>query len=450
MGKRRILYLPIETKARELLGKTLLAARAVERGWIVVFGARAETLKFMQEGPVGAYIEISLPESKAAILEQLKKSGHRIFNLCEESLNYLSGRDYCFQMLGLGPLKWVDKLLVLGPKNAEHIHAFRQQFAHKIAITGNPRFDTLLPELRGVYEARAKSIRKRYGRFLLVNTNFGSINGYKLPTGIFELMKGRGMIIDEEHAGFVRRQVEYEERKSHGLRTLLTQIAISGSVNRIVMRPHPSEDHNAARQWAAPLNIEVVFEGTANEWMLAAEAVLHPSCTTGIEGLLLGRPVFSYIPESDNEFICLSDKVSQRTTCAAEFIEQLSEIRSLGPDEMLGRFAKQRGEIDSVIANVKLPLAADLILNELEQFDLPDVTLSQVSLSNWSVVSKLRVKMRKWAEKDPPRPGARNLQKLPSVPVSELRASLNQWIKADILAGMPRITAFNDRLCVWH
>ena len=41
MTKRRVLYLPIETKARELLGKTFLAARAVERGWIVVMGAHA-------------------------------------------------------------------------------------------------------------------------------------------------------------------------------------------------------------------------------------------------------------------------------------------------------------------------------------------------------------------------------------------------------------------------
>jgi hypothetical protein len=40
LDKRRILYLPVETKARELVGKTFLAARAVARGWIVVLGAR--------------------------------------------------------------------------------------------------------------------------------------------------------------------------------------------------------------------------------------------------------------------------------------------------------------------------------------------------------------------------------------------------------------------------
>ena len=43
--KRRVLYLPVETKSRELLGKTFLAARAVERGWMVVMAAHLDTRK---------------------------------------------------------------------------------------------------------------------------------------------------------------------------------------------------------------------------------------------------------------------------------------------------------------------------------------------------------------------------------------------------------------------
>ena len=36
--KRRWLFLPIETKVRELDGKLLLAATAAERGWGVILG----------------------------------------------------------------------------------------------------------------------------------------------------------------------------------------------------------------------------------------------------------------------------------------------------------------------------------------------------------------------------------------------------------------------------
>jgi surface carbohydrate biosynthesis protein len=452
VGKHRLLYLPLETKARELLGKSFLAARAVDRGWIVVFGAHNEMQEFMLEHPMGAYIEISLPQSKAVRLEKLKKAGYRIFNLCEESVNYLSGRFYCFQMLSLDTLPWVEKLFALGSVNAEHIRTYQPQFTEKVAITGNPKFDTLLPELRVVYEARAEVIRKRYGRFLLINTNFGLTNYLKIRDGedIPAVYKRRGMILNQEHEESLNRQVDYEGRKARGLRTLLSRLGGSGVVDQIVLRPHPAENHDAVRQWAAPLNIEVVYEGSANEWMLAAEAVLHPGCTTGLEGLLLDRPVFSYVPEESSEFETLSDRLSRRVTSCEELIAAVSEIRDMGLEEIRNRFARQRSELGPVIANTDLPFAADRILDELEDLDLPAVTPWQVGASNWAAISKIRVKMRKRSEPAARRVSARNLQKLPGIAPSELRTPIRLWMNEGLLTKTPRITLLSDRMCVWH
>ena len=114
MTKRRLLYLPMETKARELLGKSFLAARAVERGWIVVTGAHADTRKFMLEHPAGVYVETSIPEAKTARLERISAAGHRIANLCEESIVYAEGRDYCTRKIGSARSRFVDLLLVPG------------------------------------------------------------------------------------------------------------------------------------------------------------------------------------------------------------------------------------------------------------------------------------------------------------------------------------------------
>ena len=60
------------------------------------------------------------------------------------------------------------------------ISTHRREAAEKLVVTGNPRFDTLMPHVRAVYEADARGIRERYGRFLLVNTNFSSANPYKI------------------------------------------------------------------------------------------------------------------------------------------------------------------------------------------------------------------------------------------------------------------------------
>src|SRR5262245_11823556 len=114
MKKRPVLYLPIETKGRELLGKTFLAARAVERDWIVVTGHIGETRRFMKENVPGVFVEISIPESKAERLERLHRLGHRIVNLCEEAIIYSDGRDYCARKIGAGTFPWVELLLLPG------------------------------------------------------------------------------------------------------------------------------------------------------------------------------------------------------------------------------------------------------------------------------------------------------------------------------------------------
>src|SRR5215210_1652902 len=144
MPRRRILYLPIETKTRELLGKSFLAARAVERGWIVIMGAQKDTREYMRGRPAGVYVEMSIPDRKMPRLEQIRKDGHRIVNLCEESAFYTSAEDYCARKLGAGALELVDRLLTPGERNARDVRAFSPASDGTVAVTGNPRFDILL------------------------------------------------------------------------------------------------------------------------------------------------------------------------------------------------------------------------------------------------------------------------------------------------------------------
>ena len=64
-------------------------------------GAHPDTRKFMLEHPAGLYVETSIPDAKAERLEQIHSAGNRIANMCEESIVYADGRDYCMRKLGL-------------------------------------------------------------------------------------------------------------------------------------------------------------------------------------------------------------------------------------------------------------------------------------------------------------------------------------------------------------
>ena len=128
--------------------------------------------------PAGVYVEMSIPDRKIPRLEQIRKEGHRIANLCEESAFYTNPADYCARKLGSGALALVDVLLTAGERNAHDIRSHRPEGEGKIAVTGNPRFDVLLPELRSVYRGAAEAIKSELGSFLLVNSNFVRVNAY--------------------------------------------------------------------------------------------------------------------------------------------------------------------------------------------------------------------------------------------------------------------------------
>lgn len=450
MTRRRILYLPMETKARELLGKSFLAARAVERGWIVVMGAHADTRKFMLEHAVGLYVETSIPNAKAARLERVHAAGHRIANLCEESIVYIDARDYCTRKIGLDSLRFVDLLLVPGQRNAEHLRAYRPECDGKAVTTGNPRFDTLLPGVRCVYSGEADAIRERFGEFILVNTNFGRPNPFRPGDDPVAKLMARGLVNEEDNADLIRRHVTFKRWQMQGLQGVLADLAKSGAVEKIVVRPHPVENHDVWREWARPLDIEVRHEGSANNWMMAADAVIHPGCTTGMEGLLLDRAVFSYVPDANSEFIGEQDRASECVANADELSKGLARVRGFDQQDVRKDFTAQRERLRNSIVNVETPYAADRILDAFEAFDLKLVAPDQV-INGGGILAKVMQDAGRFLQKGGgPKRDERSLQKFPGVSEEEITTPLAQWVDACILTQMPQVTRFNDRLWVLH
>ncbi len=261
MVKRRVLYMPIETKARELLGKSFLAARAVERGWIVIMGAQKDMREFMRGRPAGVYVEMSIPDRKIPRLTQIRQEGHRIVNLCEESAFYTSPEDYCARKLGLVRCALDRVLFTPGDRNARDVREHRPESEGKVAVTGNPRFDVLVAGLALHLRRGRQRHQADRGSFILVNSNFARINPYAREQDTVERWLSKGLINEGSEVEFLRNHAEFKRRQMGGLQALLTDLAASSGVEKIVFRPHPGEDREVWRKWAEPLDIEVRHDG---------------------------------------------------------------------------------------------------------------------------------------------------------------------------------------------
>ena len=106
----------------------------------------------------------------------------------------------------------------------------------------------------------------------------------------------------------------------------------------IVVRPHPSENHEIYHDIAAQCErVAVTSEGNVIPWLLAAKTMVHNGCTTGLEAYVLGVPAISYLATFneyyDYDFQGLPTKLSYQCFNFEELKDSLTRILSgeLGP-----------------------------------------------------------------------------------------------------------------------
>ncbi len=374
ISKRRWLFLPVETKARELAAKTLLACVAAERGWGVIIGKK-KTVRDKQElYPRGTFIEKSITPGRIAHIRKANAIGNRVSAWCEEGLIYLNREDYRQSRLEAESFAAIDYFFAWGKNQADDITSIMGP-NDKIVLSGNPRFDLLRPEMRGLFAKSAAAIKQRYGKFILINTKFSMVNNNRKieEFDYISFLRSIGKLKTKENEELVRRNVNLNKKLFAHFQDMLPLLSKQFSDHAIIIRPHPSENHEPWLEQAKRLpNVKVVFEGNVNEWLLAADVMIHNNCTTGVEAFLLERPAISYRPFKDEEVEHqLPNQVSYQAVNAEELIDLVSRFveqnHSVSEEERAPKVSFAR----HYIANIDGKLACEIIMDTMDKVDLP-------------------------------------------------------------------------------
>jgi len=355
------LYLPIEIAARELDSKLFIAHFAVKLGLEVVLGQKWLMQDNIADMPAGFWIFKTLTPGDSRYMEEARALGNQIGAIDEE-------------MPGLGEnaggLRWVsrkaldacDLVFCLGEIHRGALLTRYPEHQTKYRVVGNPRWDLLRPELRSFYEPEASALRREYGKFILINTNIGLMNSAKnTPDEVVKTLERHGKVnlsLPEDRA-FVENLRLFESSNLAGCLDLLPLIADAFPDYRIVLRPHPTERIETYHEVMAKMPRAVLAtSSTAAPWILAAEALVHTSCTTGTEAFALGKPSITY---QTVDSPLLANYLSNRLNFIAHSAEEVLELlrRQLGrgtagpdyPDEMTQTFrrffAAQEGDFSS-------------------------------------------------------------------------------------------------------
>lgn len=375
------LLIPVELQVRELDAKLLLACIAARRGFPSVIGPRREMHFYIPAFPRSIYLSKSTTKASGAVFRTLRQLGHQIVAWDEEALVHLPPESYYQRRLSPRSIQLVNYLIAWGADNEALWRGYPEMPAGlPIRITGNPRGDLLRPEMRSFHEPEVAEIRRNHGDFILVNTNFNQVNAYhqdmnllKPPAGSGEEPElGRralGMGMSREYAeGLTRhKQAIFED-----FQRLIPFLDQAFPDHAVVVRPHPAENQKVYHRIAERCrHVQVTNEGNVVPWLIAAKALVHNGCTTGVEAYAVGLPAISYrasINEYyDNAFHRLPNQLSHECFNLEQLQAKLAEILdgSLGNNN-----SDERKKIMNYhLAAMEGPLACNRMVDLFEEMN---------------------------------------------------------------------------------
>lgn len=297
-----IIYMPLESKVRELPSRILLSRYLLRQGFRVVLGYNQTVVSGSRWFPPGVYLIKGLNAVQRRMAAIFRDHGHRVLAIDEEALGL---SDEWFMAKNVDPeiAPLVDEIYCQGPRQRRALANHFDFTDHQLALTGNSRVDFLLPPLKSIFAEEVSGIRQRFGKFVLINTNSGSVNNlWGDPRRYLGLLVEVGWYDPDnpDDKALVDEHLAHDRGNLVTLKSLIELLAERRPDISVVVRPHPSERSKIWEDIAAGLpSVTVVTDTNAPPWLDAASLVVTTGCTTGLEAALLGTRAISVNVEAD-------------------------------------------------------------------------------------------------------------------------------------------------------
>jgi len=320
--KKKFLYLPIESKVRELDSKLLIALQAIKNDYVVIIGSKS-FMRYMRFLPKGVLFYMNCTSPMFKLFNNYKTFGHKIVVHDEEGLAPSDWNDYLKRRIIFESIKKVDLFFSFGmkQKNTIESHLNKINSDCKLISVGHPRIDLLRKPIRDYNKVDEENI-------ILINTKFAEVNHRTGDDGWLNVLNHHEMIKNSDQLNFRLEQIEYKKKLFDEYLHLIKDLSNDFPDYKIIVRPHPNEN---IYTWISSTkefnNVEVINKKPIGYWLQKASVIIHTHCTTAIEGYLLDKPVISFEPINDLRFqIPLPKSVSIVVKSRVDCLNQINNI----------------------------------------------------------------------------------------------------------------------------
>ena len=300
---------------RELFSKILFAHKAAHRYGSSVVGKASEIRRCEGQvlkkkfGPIsigkniknGIIFELAItPEAWKKRIKGFLKQGFKVVSFDEEATALYDVKVFANSRIGKKSAENIEVLYSWGEWHNRLIKlsCIDQK---KVAVVGHPRIEICQDKFTSIYDDQINIIKKKYGRFLLINTNCTELDWSEE-----DFQKKLQKINDKKRlvGKDVWENIETMRKKQKvRRRTFKQQIDVSNLFLKmakqngaedieVVMRPKPSVMPIKLEQYAREQGFvgHVEKQFSVIPWIKSSSAVLHYGCSTAIESALQFKP----------------------------------------------------------------------------------------------------------------------------------------------------------------
>jgi hypothetical protein len=286
-----------------------------------------------------------------------------------------------------------------------------------------------------------EKIRETYGKFILINTNFNHVNGFTPVQNLFQTTaeNGEPPPLGRAAKGMTRKYAEglksLKEAVFNDFQKMIPELDRAFPDHNIVVRPHPTESPDVYQAIAQRCqHVTVTNEGNVVPWILAAKALIHNGCTTGVEAYVMKVPAITYRASTseayDFGFYRLPNTVSQPCFNFNELQETLQQM--LNDKFHLDENGDRQQIVAHCLAAVEGPLACERIVEVLEKFASeqggPKFPWVGKRLKGWGLWAG-RTMIKRYKDS---RPGSHNRpefqkHRYPGISIADIRARISRF-----------------------
>jgi len=294
----RIIYLPIEIKKREFDARCYQSLKIINNGFDAVICTKSAIKNFSANIPIGVVYFKSLGPRYLNLLEYFKKRGFANICLDEESISIVNEKLYLKRFYNKN-LKHLDILFAWGSKD---FSILKKKFKKiKLYKVGNPRVDILVQKTNKLYHDISKKIKKKYGKFILLNSFLTMImhRSHKdHGTYLKQIKNNKDYKWGKREISISKQQVEMQKKIFLNYKKLFDRFYREFKDKKMIVRPHPVENHDIWKKLLLKYD-NIIFandDNSACSWMLASQFSISSNCTTAIESHLLNKFNINFRP----------------------------------------------------------------------------------------------------------------------------------------------------------